>query len=110
MLKDLSNTTEAELDAMSVDAEDGEGNIVLDADNYWEEGGLRFFKRPLKVDFGLWAFFLDDRSSLIADRHSDLVYAFAMSVSHEFNEKLAKIAPAGYACLPGYPNFDITFW
>lgn len=58
MLDDLSSATLGEVDAMSVDAVfDVKGDVIFDSDNCYEENGLRIFQHPLKVDFGLWAFF-----------------------------------------------------
>lgn len=111
MLKDLSSTTDAELDTMSVEARmDGEGNVVLETDSYWEEKGLRFFKRPLKVRDVDWACFLNDLNSLVVARHSIFVYAFVMSVSKEFNDLIdffpfdEDYLEKGYDVLSGYPT------
>ncbi len=115
MLDDLSSVTLDEVDSMSVDAVfDDKGDVIFDSNNYYEEQGLRIFKHPLKIDFGLWAFFLNDRNSLIYSGGSDYAYVFAMSVSKEFNNRLVHLcrneqsSDKGYSYLPGYPDVQVT--
>ncbi len=114
MLDDLSSVTLDEVDSMSVDAVfDDKGDVIFDSNNYYEEKGLRIFKHPLKIDFGLWAFFLYDRNSLVYYGSSNYVYVFAMSVSKEFNDRLSNFPldenyiEKGYSTLPGYPNEEV---
>lgn len=107
-MKDLRNATIPELDATSVTPSVDGGKVILDSDNYWEEGGIRFFRKPLRVDFGYWSFETMDRHSIVVDKgNSGTIYVFANAISEEGDVALLRwydkehLRELGYNLLQG---------
>lgn len=80
-LPDISGMTKEEIENMCINPTlDDEGNIVL-LDEYWEEeDGIRYLKRPIKVDRIAWKIYNVDCNSIIA-KVSDYSFAYVFAFS-----------------------------
>ncbi len=115
-MKDLKNATIEEMDAMSIiPSLDEEENVVLDPDNYWEEYGIRFYKKPLKINFGYWACSTIGCKSLAVDKHNKgIIYVFANALFENDNSKLIDffesnhLSELGYCLHPGLSKMEVN--
>lgn len=115
-MKDLRNATISELDATSIIPPlDEDEKVIVDPDNYWEENCIRFFKKPLRVDFGYWACSTVGCKSLVIDRHnSGIIYVFANAISESGNDKLIDLFKCnhlrelGYCLHPGLSKSEVN--
>ncbi len=88
---DLTNVTVEELNTISIDAAIKNGYVILDPSTYIEKDGIRYFHKPLKVEYDTWAFSTLDCISLAKYFYQKDIYIFAMSINKDFNEKLGEI-------------------
>ena len=107
MLKNLSEITKEEMEAMCILATlDDEGHVVLLDSDYEEQDGIRYLKKPLKVDRIEWCYYTMDCASLISDIFDPrLLYVFAFSTTKESTNKLDGIYQSNTMWDDGYEYY-----
>ncbi len=115
-MKDLKDVTVKEMNAMSVlPILDKNKKLILDPTNYWEEDGIRFFKKPLKINYVNWGIFTGDCASIMKYfGDSDIIYVFAYPIDKRFEKGLKSIfyhnqyEDAGYDLFPGFEGLEVN--
>jgi len=94
---------------------DHEGHVQLTPD-YWEEVyGIRYLKRPLKVDYVLWGIYTMDCASLVSKLiKSYTLCVFAFSTSEETTNRLGNfffnehLKTKGYGFFHGFAPEEVN--
>lgn len=109
-LEDISKLTKEEMERRSIPAPlDRQGHVCLTKD-YWNEiGGIRYLKKPLKVDNLEWCLYIVDCDSIISKIFDpDILYVFAFSTDSESTEKMGicydedSLWESGYSYISGF--------
>ena len=116
-LKDISHLTKEQIEAMCEPAildKDNDEKVLLSSDSWIEEDGIRFLKKPLKVDRIPWSIYTAGCSSIMAAvSRSDVLYVFAFSTDEKSDEGMgndyynSSIWKIGYDYISGFNKEDI---
>lgn len=93
MLKDISGLTKDELDKISKKtALNKDDEVELSPDDWTEENGIRYLKRPLKVHHIPWSYYTLDGGFLVSKVYDPkFQYVYAFSATEESTKILEKL-------------------
>lgn len=87
--------------------------LVLDLNSYWEENGIRFFKKPVRVNYIDLGIATSDCASIMKYfGDSNIIYVFAYPINKQFEKELKKVfycnqlEEKGYDIFPGFEGLE----
>lgn len=109
-LEDISKLTKEEIEERSIPCPLDENGHVQLTPEYWDEiDGIRYLKKPLKVDNLEWCLYIVDCDSIISKIFDpDILYVFAFSTNSESTEKMGicydedSLWESGYSYISGF--------
>ncbi len=104
MLKNIAGITKEELDNISKKvALTKNDEVVLLPDDWVEENGIRYLKKPLKVHHIPWSYYNLDCTSITSEHYDpEFVYIYAFSTTKESMKALQRLFLEGSLRKKGY--------